>query len=233
MTIKPTSFPKSEIKILLLENIHPVAAEAFAAEGFHVETVKGSLSEAELVERCRDVHVVGIRSKTRITPPVLDEARRMLAVGAFCIGTNQISLVHANKCGIPAFNAPFSNTRSVAEMILAEVVMLSRGRGRLGGAAMKLPSWLRHWSMNTLLRVSAVLTMIGLAFMVWSMMQPTPLPVMLAMSVGQLLGTSAFIIYLIVIVIDLRRVRRARRESSRQIPIIKPGDSLLEGDRQT
>src|SRR5678815_249906 len=99
-----TSFPKSEIKILLLENIHPVAAEAFAAEGFHVETTKGALSEAELVERVRDVHVLGIR-------------------------TNQIALAHANKRGIPAFNAPFSNTRSVAEMILSEVVMLSRHLG--------------------------------------------------------------------------------------------------------
>ncbi|MDQ3338596.1 MAG: phosphoglycerate dehydrogenase [Myxococcota bacterium] len=124
-----TSFPKSEIKILLLENIHPVAKDAFAAEGFQVETVKGALSEAELVERIRDVHILGIRSKTRVTPPVLDEARRLLAIGAFCIGTNQINLKHANIRGVPAFNAPFSNTRSVAELILAEVVMLARHLG--------------------------------------------------------------------------------------------------------
>ena len=77
-----TSFPKSEIKILLLENIHSVAADAFREEGFAVETVKGSLNERELVERVRDVHVLGIRSKTQITPPVLEAARRMLAVGA-------------------------------------------------------------------------------------------------------------------------------------------------------
>jgi D-3-phosphoglycerate dehydrogenase len=124
-----TSFPKSEIKVLLLENIHPVAAEAFAADGFQVESVKGALSESELRERIRDVHILGIRSKTRVTPPVLDEARRLLAIGAFCIGTNQISLKHANQRGVPAFNAPFSNTRSVAELILAEVVMLSRHLG--------------------------------------------------------------------------------------------------------
>ena len=124
-----TSFPKSEIKILLLENIHPVASEAFAAEGFHVETVKGALPEAELAERVRDVHVLGIRSKTQVTPKVLDEARRLLTVGAFCIGTNQIALAHANKRGVPVFNAPFSNTRSVAELILAEIVMLSRHLG--------------------------------------------------------------------------------------------------------
>ncbi|MBS1120828.1 MAG: D-3-phosphoglycerate dehydrogenase [Deltaproteobacteria bacterium] len=124
-----TSFPKSEIKILLLENVHPVAAEAFAAEGFAVEQVKGSLSEPELIARVRDAHILGIRSKTRVTPAVLDAARRMLAVGAFCIGTNQVALSHANHRGVPVFNAPFSNTRSVAELILAEVVMLSRHLG--------------------------------------------------------------------------------------------------------
>ena len=124
-----TSFPKSEIKILLLENIHPVAKEEFAAEGFQVETVKGALPEAELAARIRDVHVVGIRSKTQLTPRVLDEAKRLLAVGAFCIGTNQIALSHANRRGAPVFNAPFSNTRSVAELIIAEIVMLSRHLG--------------------------------------------------------------------------------------------------------
>jgi D-3-phosphoglycerate dehydrogenase / 2-oxoglutarate reductase len=124
-----TSFPKSEIKALLLENVHPVAAEAFAAEGYQVETVRGALPEAELAQKVRDVHLLGIRSKTRITPAVLDEARRLLAVGAFCIGTNQIATAHANRRGVPVFNAPFSNTRSVAELILAEIVMLSRHLG--------------------------------------------------------------------------------------------------------
>src|SRR3954469_20107841 len=127
--VAQTSFPKSEIKILLLESIHPVAAEAFRAEGFQVETARAALPEAELVQRVRDVHVLGIRSKTQVTPAVLAEANRMLAVGAFCIGTNQIALGPANRRGIPAFNAPFSNTRSVAELMLAEVVMLSRHLG--------------------------------------------------------------------------------------------------------
>ncbi len=124
-----TSFPKSEIKFLLLENIHPVAKAALEAEGFHVETASGALPEAELAARARDAHVIGIRSKTQVTPKVLDEARRLLAVGAFCIGTNQIALQHANRRGVPCFNAPFSNTRSVAELILAEIVMLSRHLG--------------------------------------------------------------------------------------------------------
>jgi D-3-phosphoglycerate dehydrogenase len=124
-----TSFPKSEIKILLLENIHPVAADAFRAEGFAVETLKTAVPEKELVERVHDVHILGIRSKTRITPAVLDATNRMLAIGAFCIGTNQVALGRANKVGVPVFNAPFSNTRSVAELIIAEVVMLSRHLG--------------------------------------------------------------------------------------------------------
>jgi D-3-phosphoglycerate dehydrogenase len=124
-----TSFPKSEIKILLLENVHPVAKAEFAAEGFQVEALKGALPEAELAEKVRDVHILGIRSKTQVTPRVLDEARRLLAVGAFCIGTNQIALAHANRRGAPVFNAPFSNTRSVAELIIAEIVMLSRHLG--------------------------------------------------------------------------------------------------------
>ena len=126
---QPTSFPKSEIKILLLENIHPVAVEAFRAEGFQVETTKAAIAEAELVQRVRDVHLLGIRSKTQVTPAVLAEANRMLAIGAFCIGTNQIALGHANRRGVPAFNAPFSNTRSVAELMIAEIVMLSRHLG--------------------------------------------------------------------------------------------------------
>jgi len=124
-----TSFPKAEIKILLLENIHPVAAEAFRAEGFQVETTKTALPEAELAQRVRDVHILGIRSKTQVTPAVLAEARRLLAVGAFCIGTNQIALGPAKRAGVPVFNAPFSNTRSVAELILAEIVVLSRHLG--------------------------------------------------------------------------------------------------------
>jgi D-3-phosphoglycerate dehydrogenase len=124
-----TSFPKAEIKILLLENVHPVATEAFKAEGFQVEALKSSLPESELIQRVREAHVLGIRSKTQISPAVLDAGRRLLAVGAFCIGTNQIATAHANNTGVPVFNAPFSNTRSVAELILAEIVMLSRHLG--------------------------------------------------------------------------------------------------------
>lgn len=124
-----TSFPKDRIKVLLLENIHPSAQELFRAEGFHLETLPGALGPEELAARIEDVHLIGIRSKTRITDAALAKARRLLAVGCFCIGTNQVDLEAANRRGIPVFNAPFSNTRSVAEMIMAEIIMLARHLG--------------------------------------------------------------------------------------------------------
>jgi D-3-phosphoglycerate dehydrogenase / 2-oxoglutarate reductase len=124
-----TSFPKEKIKVLLLENIHESAVEMFAAESFQVERLTTALPEAELKKRVADVHVLGIRSKTHVTDAVLAEARRLLTLGCFCIGTNQVELAAANARGVPVFNAPFSNTRSVAEMILAEVVMLARQLG--------------------------------------------------------------------------------------------------------
>jgi D-3-phosphoglycerate dehydrogenase len=128
-TAQVTSFPKSAIQVLLLEGIHPAARDAFAADGYQVEQIKGALPEADLIARVKDVHLLGIRSKTQITPAVIEATRRLLAIGAFCIGTNQIALDHANRRGVPVFNAPFSNTRSVAEMIIAEIVMLARQLG--------------------------------------------------------------------------------------------------------
>jgi D-3-phosphoglycerate dehydrogenase / 2-oxoglutarate reductase len=125
----PTSFPKDQIKVLLLENVHPSAHELFLAEGFHLETVKTALPEDELARRIEDAHILGIRSKTRVTERALATARRLLVVGCFCIGTNQVDLNAARRRGLPVFNAPFSNTRSVAEMIMAEIVMLSRKLG--------------------------------------------------------------------------------------------------------
>lgn len=121
-----TSFPKNKIRVLLLENIHRSAHGLINEQGFRLETCSGALSEDELIEKIRDVHVLGIRSKTQITDRVLAEARRLLAVGAFCIGTNQIQLEAANRRGVPVFNAPFSNTRSVAELVIAEVIALAR-----------------------------------------------------------------------------------------------------------
>lgn len=124
-----TSYPKQKIKVLLLENIHESAQEMFAADGFQVERLTTALAEDELVKRMADVHVVGVRSKTQVTERALADAKRLLAVGCFCIGTNQVDLAFANKRGVPVFNAPFSNTRSVAEMVISEIVMLARQLG--------------------------------------------------------------------------------------------------------
>jgi len=120
----------SQGRILLLENIHVDAKKNLEAEGFEVELLTKALPEAELVQKVRGAVALGIRSKTQITKKVIDAAKGSVRVfGAFCIGTNQIALDEATKAGIPVFNAPFSNTRSVAEMILAEIVMLSRRLG--------------------------------------------------------------------------------------------------------
>jgi len=123
---KVTSFPKNKIKVLLLENIHPVAVAAFQHESFQVETIPGALTEEQLKERIPSVHIIGIRSKTKLTEAVLEHAERLLAIGCFCIGTDQVDLVAAEKKGIPVFNSPFSNSRSVAELIIGEVIALSR-----------------------------------------------------------------------------------------------------------
>lgn len=122
-------FPKNRIKVLLLENIHPAAVQAFKTEQFQVEALAGALPEDQLVEKIRDVHIVGIRSKSKLTENVLSAAKRLLAVGCFCIGTDQVDLVAAEKLGIPVFNSPFSNSRSVAELIIGEVIVLSRRLG--------------------------------------------------------------------------------------------------------
>jgi len=124
-----TSFPKDRIRVLLLENVHQSAHEIVREEGFALETCPGGLGESELVERIRGVHVLGIRSRTRVSERVLAKANRLLAVGAFCIGTNQIALEAASRRGVPVFNAPFSNTRSVAELVIAEVIALARRLG--------------------------------------------------------------------------------------------------------
>ncbi len=120
------SYPKSRIKILLLENVHPVARQAFEEQGFNVEFIKGALDEEELIEKIKDVTILGIRSKTMVTRRVLENAPRLIAIGAFCIGTNQIDLKTATERGIAVFNAPYSNTRSVVELAVGEMIMLIR-----------------------------------------------------------------------------------------------------------
>ena len=120
------SFPRSKLKVLLLENVHPEAVRHFREEGYDVSTVKGALDEDALIEAIQGVHILGIRSKTNVTAKVLEHADKLMAVGAFCIGTNQIDLKACSQRGIAVFNAPYSNTRSVVEMVIGLIVMLTR-----------------------------------------------------------------------------------------------------------
>src|SRR3989338_5165506 len=120
------SYPKNRLKVLLLENIHPDAVERFKQEGYGIETMTKSIGEDELCERIKDVAVLGIRSKTELTKKILEKANKLMAVGAFCIGTNQIDLTECSRRGVPVFNAPYSNTRSVVELVIGEIIMLMR-----------------------------------------------------------------------------------------------------------
>ena len=120
------SFPRSRMKILLLENIHPLAVQRLREEGYSVETLKGALDEEALIERIKGVHVLGVRSKTNVSARVLEAADKLMAVAAFCIGTNQIDLEAAADRGVAAFNAPYSNTRSVVELAIGLTVTLMR-----------------------------------------------------------------------------------------------------------
>ncbi|WP_295124078.1 phosphoglycerate dehydrogenase [uncultured Chitinophaga sp.] len=124
---KITSYPKEKINILLLENISEAAASEFKDAGYaNVKRLTGALSEEDLVREIKDVHLLGIRSKTHVTPAVLEAANKLQAIGCFCIGTNQVDLKTATKSGVAVFNAPYSNTRSVAELVIGLSIMLIR-----------------------------------------------------------------------------------------------------------
>lgn len=121
------SVPRERIRIVLTENIHPRAADAFAAAGYTgVQTMPGAPSPEELRRILAETHILGIRSQTRLSAEVLQSAPRLFCVGCFCIGTNQVDVDAAKRKGVPVFNAPYSNTRSVAELVLGEIIMLFR-----------------------------------------------------------------------------------------------------------
>jgi D-3-phosphoglycerate dehydrogenase / 2-oxoglutarate reductase len=124
---KITSYPKEKINILFLENISSAAADLFTKNGYaSVKRITGALSEAELIKEIKNVHILGIRSKTQITPAVLNAATKLQAIGCFCIGVNQVDLIAASAHGVAVFNAPYSNTRSVAELVIGSSILLIR-----------------------------------------------------------------------------------------------------------
>ncbi len=122
------SLAKDKIRVLLLEGLHQSALDTFQNNGYtNIESLKTSLHEDELIEKIKDAHIVGIRSRTQLTDKVFESAKKLIGVGCFCIGTNQVELPAAEKRGIVVFNAPFSNTRSVAELVLGQIILLLRG----------------------------------------------------------------------------------------------------------
>jgi len=128
MTTNKNSLAKDKIKILLLEGVHQSALDELTAKGYsNIEYIKTSLSESDLIEKIANVHFIGIRSRTQLNAKVLSHANKLVAIGCFCIGTNQVDTIAAQELGIPVFNAPFSNTRSVAELVLGETLLLLRG----------------------------------------------------------------------------------------------------------
>jgi D-3-phosphoglycerate dehydrogenase len=138
-----TSLTKNKMKIVLLEGVHASAVDAFRTDGYtEIEYHEKSLAEPRLIEAVREAYVVGIRSATQLTRGVFDNAPRLIAVGCFCIGTNQVDLDAAQDHGVAVFNAPFSNTRSVAELVLAEIVFLMRGIPQRNAAAHR-GAWLK------------------------------------------------------------------------------------------
>ncbi len=124
--MKKLSFPKNKIKVLLLEKVDKTAKTLFEKEGYSVETYEGSYNENELINKIENVSILGIRSKTTITPKIVAAANRLLCIGAFCIGSNQINLTECAKSGIIVFNAPYSNTRSVVEIVIGQIINLTR-----------------------------------------------------------------------------------------------------------
>jgi D-3-phosphoglycerate dehydrogenase len=138
-----TSFPKNKMNVLLLENINKAAVKEFNEAGYkNVEVVSKALSEKELAAIIGDIHVLGIRSKTNITQKVIDNAQKLLSIGCFCIGTNQVDMKAATKAGIAVFNSPYSNTRSVAELVIGNAIMLIRRIPEKSNAAHK-GGWLK------------------------------------------------------------------------------------------
>src|SRR5438270_925087 len=131
-----TSLDKGKIKVLLLEGIDSTAIDTLRGDGYsNIESHKTSLAGAELRERLRDAHLLGIRSRTQLPKDVLAAAERLIAIGCFCIGTDQVDTEAARERGVPVFNAPFSNTRSVAELVIGEIIMLCRGIPQRNAAA--------------------------------------------------------------------------------------------------
>lgn len=231
------------LKVLLLENVHPCAREALLEEGFTVDSEKAALSEKQLGELLPLYQVVGIRSKTQLSGKLLAANPHLWAVGAFCIGTNQIDLGEANRLGVPVFNAPYSNTRSVAEMVIAEMIALSRQLGDANSAAHK-GEWLKSAKGSHEVRgktlgivgyghigsqVSVLAESLGLRVVFFDIVKKLPLGNARSMdSLDELLSVSDFV------TLHVPETQLTRNMMGlKQLEKMRPGSFLINASRGT
>ncbi len=236
-------FQRKPLRILLLEAIHPVAREALEKEGFSIEVETRALSEAELAQRLPQVDVLGIRSKTELSPALFEQNTHLLTVGAFCIGTNQIALAAANYSGIPVFNAPYSNTRSVAELVICEIIALSRQLGDRNSNAHQ-GKWQKsaegaHEVRGKVLgivgyghigsQVSVLAEAMGLRVIYYDVIKKLPLGNSVAReSLGELLGAADFVSLHVPETPQTMNMMRAE-----ELAQMKPGSYLINASRGT
>lgn len=231
------------IKILLVENIHPIAKTRLEEEGFKVDLMSHSPTESELISLLSGYQALGIRSKTEVTANVLEKSSQLLAIGAFCIGTNQIAVKNANRSGVPVFNAPYSNTRSVAELVIAEMIALSRQLGDRSALAHK-GEWMKSAEGSREIRgktlgivgyghigsqVSILAEALGMKVLFYDVVKKLPLGNALAVnSLEELLMKSDFV----TLHVPETRVTKDMI-SAREIKQMKKGSYLINASRGT
>ena len=228
-------------KVLLVENIHTVAKEKLESEGFIVDILPHSPDEPELIRILKDYDVLGVRSKTNIGVQSIEASKHLLTIGCFCIGTNQVDLNSANKFGIPVFNAPYSNTRSVAEMVIAEMICLSRQLGDRNmlahqGAWLKSADGSREVRGKTLgivgyghigSQVSVLAEAIGMKVIFYDVVKKLPLGNAAAMgSLHELLANSDFVTLHVP-----ETVQTKDMISKSELAAIKKGSFLINASR--
>lgn len=231
------------IKVLLLENIHPVAKTRLEEEGFLVDLMSHSPTETELAQLIKNYQVLGIRSKTEITENILQQNSNLLSVGCFCIGTNQVDLAKANKGGVPVFNAPHSNTRSVAELVIAEMIALSRQLGDRNSLAhqgewMKTAEGSREVRGKTLgivgyghigSQVSILAEALGMKVLFFDVLKKLPLGnAQMVNTLGELLSRADFVTLHVP-----ETVQTKDMISAKELGLMKKGSYLINASRGT
>lgn len=238
-TLKPFHTP--DIKILLLENINQVAVKMLTRQGFEVEVHSKALPEDVLIEKIKEVHAIGIRSKTKLTEKVLSHAKNLLAIGCFCIGTNQVDLEYTSKHAVAVFNSPFSNSRSVAELIIGEIITLSRQLGDRN-REMHTGSWnkvsrgcyeIRGKTLGIVgyghigSQLSVLAEAMGMNVIFYDVLQLMPLGTARAVSsLDELLQNSDFVTLHVPETTETMNMVRER-----EISLMKPGSFLLNASR--